>query len=176
MTRLNNIAIAHARIIFRNFAGKEGTYNPAGQRNFCVALEDPKLVESMIRDGYNIKYLTPREEGDIEQPYVQVKVRYDNYPPKIVLVTSHGKSILDQESLNSLDYAEIINADLVISPNPWEMGGKRGVSAYVKSLYVTIAEDPFEAKYYGNMPDSAYDAIGGCGHCDECDGHCREVS
>lgn len=174
MARLNNLIIENARIMFRNFSGKEGRFNPEGQRNFCVAIDDPEAVEQMKTEGYNIKYLTPRDEEEEPQPYIQVKVRFDNYPPKVVLVTNHGKSILDAETVSTLDYAEITNADLIISPNRWEMGGKTGVSAYLKSLYITIAEDPFEAKYYGNLPDSAYDAIGGCGHCDECDGHCKD--
>lgn len=173
--RLDNVIIENARLMFRNFSGKEGRFNPEGQRNFCVALPSD-LASRMMADGWNIKFLNPRDEGEEPQAYVQCKVRYDNFPPKVVLVTSHGKSVLDAETINTLDYAEIANADLVITPYQWEMPGtgKTGVTAYLKNLYVTIAEDPFEAKYYGNLPDSAYDAIGGCGHCEECDGHCKE--
>ncbi len=50
-----------ARIIFRNFAGKEGMYNRDGDRNFCVIL-DPKLASQMAEDGWNIKILRVREE------------------------------------------------------------------------------------------------------------------
>lgn len=172
--KLNNVIVENARLIFRNFSGKAGTYNPEGQRNFCVVLPD-NLADGMLRDGWNIKYLNPREEGDEPQPYIQVKVRYDNFPPHIVLVTAHGKSVLDESMIDTLDWAEIANADLVISPYQWEMaGGKTGVTAYCKTLYVTIAVDPFEAKYATpSAPDSAYDAVGGCGHCEECDGHCK---
>ncbi len=55
--------IEDARLIFRNFTGKEGQYNNEGARNFSVILTDDVAVE-MLRDGWNVKYLEPREEGE----------------------------------------------------------------------------------------------------------------
>lgn len=174
MTNFKNrpVSIEDARICFRNFSGKEGRFNAAGLRNFCVLLPDD-LAEHMKEDGWNVKYLKPRDDTEAPQPYLQVTVSYKITPPKIVLVTSHGKSILDEESVGTLDWAEIETVDLIFTPYPWEVNGKTGIKAYLKTMYVTIAEDQFEAKYYAT-PDSAQDAIGGCGRCEECDGHCKE--
>lgn len=99
--RSKNVSISNARICFRNFSGKEGRFNPAGNRNFCVILDD-ELAKMMLEDGWNVKYLRPREDGDEPQPYVQISVSYRNIPPKVVLVTSHGKSILDEDSVGTL--------------------------------------------------------------------------
>lgn len=149
----NNITIEGARIVFRNFEGKEGKFNTAGKRNFCVLLDD-KLAKTLHDDGWNIKWLQPREEGDEPQAYIQVAVNFGTVPPKIVLVTSGGKHTLDERNINILDWAEIANVDLIIRPYNWEMNGKTGVKAYIKSMYVTIAEDEFEKKY-ADVPDSA---------------------
>lgn len=165
-----DISISGAQIRFRNFSGKEGRFNPAGRRNFTVLLDDD-IAKELKHDGWNVRELTPRDSSEKPQACLQVAVEYKNYPPKIVMVTSRGKSVLDEETVGMLDWVDIENVDVKISPYNWSMGGKSGVKAYVKIMYVTIAEDEFEDKYY-NHPDSAVDAVGGCGRCDECDGHC----
>lgn len=141
-----NIVIENARIGFRNFSGEEGRFNPKGRRNFCVFL-DTELGETLQDDGWNIKWLEPREEGDEQQAYLQVAVSYKNIPPKIVQITSRGQTILDEDMVGVLDWAEIENVDLIIRPYNWEVNGKKGVKAYVKSMYVTIFEDDFAHKY-----------------------------
>ena len=171
----NNVIIEGARIGFKNFSGKEGKFNPEGRRNFCVFLEE-ELAKSLEMDGWNVRWLTPKNEDDPQQGYLQVAVSFDNVPPKMVIISSKGKTILDGESVSVLDWAEIADVDLVIRPYNWVLhegtrNEKKGVKAYIKSMYVTLVEDEFEKKYL-DVPDSAADVIGGCGNCDTCDGGC----
>ena len=149
-----NINIEGAKLLFRNFSGKEGQYNPAGNRNFAVAL-DPEIAKELEDEGWNVRWLRPRNEEDQEQPILSVKVAFGRRPPKIIIVNSMGaKTQLFEEQVQLLDWADIEYADITINPYNWEAAGKRGVKAYLKTMYVKIQEDPWEQKYK-NPPDSA---------------------
>lgn len=147
------VVLENVRIGFRNFSGKEGQYNQAGKRNFCVFL-DAETARAMADDGWNVRFLHPRDEDEEPQAYLQVAVAYRNIPPRIVLVTSKGKTKLDEDAVSVLDWADIKNVDLIVRPYNWEVNGKAGVKAYVKSLFVTLNEDELERKYM-DVPDSA---------------------
>lgn len=153
------LLIEGAQIVFRNFAGKEGMYNAEGDRNFCVLLDDD-LAGALIRDGWNVKHLKAREEGDVPQAYIQVSVKYRGRngntvrPPSIVMITSKGRSPLDEEMCEILDWVDIANVDLIIRPFEWSVNGKSGVKAYLKSIYITIQEDALALKYQ-DVPEIA---------------------
>lgn len=147
MKKVNkNIVLEDARIGFRNFSGSETQFNPKGRRNFVAFLET-ELANILEEDGWNIKWLDPREEGEEPQPFLPVAVSYANIPPKIVLISGQGKTLLDENTVNLLDWAEIDMVDLIVRPYNWEVNGKTGVKGYVKSMYVTIIEDEFAHKY-----------------------------
>lgn len=145
----NTVLMEDVRIIFRNFAGKEGMYNREGDRNFAVLLDD-EVAEAMSQDGWNIKYLKPREDDEEPHPqaYLEVKVHYGKgRPPVVVLVTSRGRSNLGEDEIEILDWADIRQVDLIVRPYEWAVNGKTGIKAYLKSMYVTIEEDALEMKY-----------------------------
>ncbi len=155
MPRDNTVIMEGVRIIFRNFAGKEGQYNREGDRNFAVLLDD-KTAQEMSSDGWNVKWLRPREEDEEEstQAYLPISVNFKGRPPRIVLITSRGRTNIDEDQIEMLDWADILNVDLIVSPYAWTVNDKSGIKAYLQSLYVTIQEDALELKYSELDPHS----------------------
>lgn len=147
-----NLMMEDARIIFRNFAGKEGMYNAEGDRSFCLLLDDDTAA-AMDKDGWNVKELKAREEGDTPQKYIQVSVKYRGRngatvrPPSIVIITSKGRTSLSEDECEILDWVDIANVDVMVRPFEWAVNGKSGVKAYLKSIYITIQEDALMLKY-----------------------------
>lgn len=146
MATPETVVMEGVRIIFRNFKGAEGMYNREGDRNFAVCIDD-KLAKTMEKDGWNVKYLKARDEDESDQAYLQVSVKYGNRPPRVVMITSRGRTDLDEEAVDILDWVDISNVDLIIRPYEWAVNGNTGVKAYLKSLFITIDEDELELKY-----------------------------
>ena len=142
----NLLKIENAKIFWTNFAGKERENNPAGKRNFCVEIPED-IAENLKADGWNVKYTKDSEEYGGPKPYIQVEVKYGDYPPKIYKVTSRNKTLLDEDVVGDLDKDEITNVDLYISPYHWTVGSKSGIKAYVDKMWVTIEEDDLTKKY-----------------------------
>lgn len=148
------VTIRDAQIRFRNFEGKAQQFNAPGDRNFCVFLDDDLAVE-LGTAGWNIKFMKPREDDpeQYRQPYVQVTVKYGYKPPRVVTITSRGRTDMDEATVKMLDFADIEKADLIMVPYPWDINGKQGITAYLKSLFVTLNEDELEEEY-GQLPDA----------------------
>ena len=144
------LEIPNAHIFYRNFSGVEKKYNPAGNRNFCVEIPEEMMVgdvplyQVLIDEGWNVRLMPPRNEGDAPMHYIQVNVSFRNVPPNIFMIAGRRKTRLDEGSIDSLDYAEIRTVDLVINPYNWEPGR---VKAYLKTMYVEIVQDTFAEKW-----------------------------
>ena len=162
MAKPQTIVLENVNIVFRNFSGAEGPFNKAGDRNFGL-LVDQESAEAMEADGWNIKYLKPREEGDVAQPWLKIKVNFNGRPPKVMLVSENAegeksKTPLEESMVSILDWAPIKTVDLIVTPYEWTVSGNSGVSAYLQSLYVTLEQDDLEKKY-ANVPETGQKAL-----------------
>jgi len=149
-----NISNAHF-IFYTNFKGAAGPYNNEGERNFNVILEGDAL-EQALAYGMNVKTTKPREGYDSVN-YIKVNIGYKYRAPIAMLINSHVKRNLTEQTIGILDDYEFENVDLVIRPNRWRHpGGATGVNAYLQAIYATVVEDPFVSKYY-SIPDAESD-------------------
>ena len=147
------INIPNAKFIFRtNFKGASGPYNNEGERNFNVILEGD-ILQQALDYGMNVKQ-TREREGYESVSYIKVNIGYKYRAPLAMLINSHAKRQLTEETIGILDDYEFENVDLVIRPNRWHRpNGDTGVNAYLQAIYATMVEDPFVHKYY-DIPDS----------------------
>ena len=145
--RVNENAILEdVRLRFRNFKGEETKFNKKGDRNFCVDLP-PDIADAMAKAGWNVKTLEAREPGDEPQAFIRVKLNYRGRPPRVVVVTSKGRTPIDESMVDILDWADINKVDVNIRPYNYDVNGSRGVAAYLQSIYVFIQEDYLDQKY-----------------------------
>lgn len=142
---MNNVTIENCQIALRNFSGKEQKFNPEGSRNFAVLLTEQQAAD-MADLGWNVKYFKPRDDEPIPQAFIKVAVGFDKKPPKIIMVTSRGKTFLDEDTVNNLDHVDIKMADVTLNPYEHSFNGG-GVKAYAKTLVVQIEEDYLELKW-----------------------------
>lgn len=161
----SQLSLKSARVGFKNFRGLEGDYNRAGDRNFVIFM-DPEEAKILEEEGWNIKWpklsLEEVDAGEENQyrrdPYLPVSVDMVKYPANIFIVREDPQSPsanaqgfvttqLDANSVDVLDTAIILNADVVIRPYNWSVNGNSGVKAYLKNMYVELDEDEFSSQY-----------------------------
>lgn len=144
------LKLANVRIGFRNLEGREGQYNRKGERSFVVFL-DSVTAENLLSQGWNVKYPKPNPEiapeEDIREPHIQVAVAFENFAPDVYMIANNNPTKLDENSISTLDWAELENVDLVIRPYQWSVQGNSGTKAYLKKGYFTIVSDQFTDKY-----------------------------
>ena len=143
----NNIVVEGGRIGFRNFSGVKGQYNERGDKHFVLFIDDPKFAEKLLELGWIVKFLKPKDNDEAPQAYIQIKARFDNYPPLIVLVSDGKQQRLTEETVNMLDWAEIDFVDMIIKPYNYHVRGASGIAAYVKTLYANVVVYDIEKKY-----------------------------
>lgn len=143
-------------IIYRNFNGAVSRFNNTGAKKFTVRLSEENAID-LKQKGFNVKQ---KELDNGEFTYqLEICINYGSYAPNIYAITGNTKKLLDDNTVKTLQGADIINVDLCIRPYDWEVNGKVGVKAYVKYMYVTIEEDPFagDYEYLDNNEDFDYE-------------------
>ena len=142
------------RITYKNFAGKGDVYNREGDRNFAIIIDDPKIADALIAEGWNVSIKPPREEGDLPFMTLKVKVKFNDFGPYCYLVTGNVQTKLDEDTVHRLDKVRISHVDLYIRPHDWirQEGTpheKTGRTAYLTDIRV-VQQQVDRFADYGN--------------------------
>ena len=147
------LQIVDARIIFRNFEGREDKYNRKGDRNFALVIPNQEIADALMDAkneygvGWKVKIRDPREEGDAPFMYLPVNVKFNARGPKVVLISGNKQTQLDEDSVSILDDIDIACVDLDIRPYDGESTYGPFRSAYLQAMYVTQEIDRLGRKY-----------------------------
>lgn len=136
----------NVRIVHRNFSGRLGTYNRDGKRSFSIVLTEEEAV-MLGEAGYNVK-IRHQDDGSVFA-YIPVAVNYRNVPPKICRIANGKMLIMDEDTVSTLDSADIENVDLIINGVKWDIDGRQGIKCYVNEMYITVSNGYFDEKYSG---------------------------
>lgn len=146
------LQIDDARIIFRNFSGAASKFNRAGERNFALVIDDERVADELVKEGWNVKIKPGRDEDEAPFMYLPVKVKFNDRGPAVYLVTGGKRNRLDEESVACLDDVDILSVDMDIRPYDWVIqegtpDEKSGRTAYLQSICVTQEIDRFAARF-----------------------------
>ena len=153
VTILDNgvLQLDNCRIRFRNFSGRQTDYNREGDRNFELVIPDMDMAELLQNEkneygvGWNIR-IKENEDGN---PYIgmKVKVKFNDWSPKIFVRSGTARRKLTEETVSELDNINISHIDMDIRPYDGVANGKPFRSAYLNAMEVVQNIDRFTARY-----------------------------
>ena len=152
-------------ILFRNFAGVEKQYNNAGDRNFCVRL-DEQIANELASMDIPVKILEPRDEDGEPLRFIKIKIKDfsklysanvgQHWPDDMSLAERKEKQKLSEASYYSLDDANIQTALITVSIYRWTRGTgankNSGTSLALSEGFFKVEPNELEAQFFG-IPD-----------------------
>lgn len=135
-----------------NFSGRPTMFKDAGERCFHVII-DVNNADKMATDGWPVKCKLPDEKNPETFCFIKVLVKYRDRkgekvtPPKIMLVSSGGMQMITEDTVDMLDEIRIKQFDFIAQSYEYDVNGKRGITAYLQTAYITLDEDELDMKY-----------------------------
>ena len=149
-TRNGHLYITDAEIMrgsFRNFSGeKSGRYDTPGKRYFHFIIEDDEIAEQLNNEGWGVHVLNPRDPQERPTHFLKVQIRLGSpyFRCDCYSVSRDVKTLLTDETLRTLDGADIDFADLDIRPYEYEDGH---ISAQLEEGFFNVRASHFADRY-----------------------------
>jgi len=137
---------AEVKWAFSHFDGRQDTFNDEGDHNFTLIIPEDQARE-LLAEGWNVRTMEGREEGDPLEYLLKVKISYRFEAPKIYLIKGKRKFRADESDLADIKRSTCEQLDVIVSPSPWVHGRESGITAYVKEMYAKVKESRFSANY-----------------------------
>jgi hypothetical protein len=146
---IDDLEVENANIkwAFSHFDGREDTFNNEGDHNFTIIIDDEQEARRLMDEGWNIRTMEGREEGDPPEYLLKVKISFRFSAPAIFFLKGERRYRADEVDLVDIKRATCEQLDVIIQPSPWVHGRDSGISAYVKEMYVKIKESRFAERY-----------------------------
>jgi hypothetical protein len=146
---IDDLEVENANITwaFSHFDGREDTFNNEGDHNFTIIIDDEQEARRLMDEGWNIRTMEGREEGDPPEYLLKVKISFRFSAPAIFFLKGERRYRADEVDLVDIKRATCEQLDVIIQPSPWVHGRDSGISAYVKEMYVKIKESRFAERY-----------------------------
>lgn len=143
-------------LYFRNFRG-ENKFNPKDDRpTFAIKL-DPDLADALDDEGWYIRWTKVRDDApdDVESiPYLKVTLNFNaKRPPVVNMIIGKTVTELTQDTIATLDAANIDHMTFKVRPYVWDESGKYGAAAILEGMNVWVKEDDLESELREYMED-----------------------
>ena len=138
------LSLDDVKLVKRNFSGKTDDYNDRGERT-CLIVIDSVLaeqkgfdsVEAMVaalqEDEWKVGWFKQKDEDDEREAFLPVKAVYgDRKQPNIYIRAGKTSTLLTDETVGSLDYAEIEKVDVILLRHFWTYNGRNGYNNYIQ--------------------------------------------
>ena len=107
------------------------------------------------KKGFRVREIAPNKYNDETTYILKVKVSYRFDAPNVFVLSQMGKRRLEEDTVGELDHLSISKCDISIVGSNWTIpSGDSGVTAYLRSAYVTLNIDPLDAEYEQAMMES----------------------
>ena len=150
MARIGELDLKGARICSRDFAGEK--FGPQA-RQFSVEIDDPETQERLTKDGVNLRFYPSSIEGEPPRAYMNVRVDFRYGDVDIAAIDSDGTAfVFNEGNVSELDRAWIKDSELHILLNSYERPGRKGVTAYCKTLVVWLMSPEEQEEVRADRP------------------------
>lgn len=154
----NKYCLKDCKILFPNFRGRQTKYNPEGNRNFNVRIDDPAIAQALANDGFNVRLLNKLDDGDPDTWALKITIRYNKdhpeYNPQIKEVFDDRSATLDESNVHALDDMTVSKAIVEFRPFVYD-DVQHKCSAYLNRAKIWVVDDWFsEGDMAGMVPDT----------------------